>query len=70
MTKITVHSLKMSFILISVLILNACSAYQEHFKCKAQPGLGCSSVTEVNGLVNQGWPAIDAWYAPENTTCF
>ncbi len=45
--------------LIYSLTLTACSAYQEHFKCKAQPGLGCSSVTEVNNLVNQGWPAID-----------
>jgi len=53
-------SLKISFILISAITLSACSTYQEHFKCKAQPGLGCASITEVNDLVNQGWPLIDA----------
>lgn len=47
-------------VLISAVNLSACSAYQEHFKCKAQPGLGCSSITEVNSLVNQGWPSNDA----------
>ncbi len=52
--------LKIGLILVYALLLSACSAYQEHFKCKAQPGLGCSSVTEVNGLVNQGWPLHDA----------
>ena len=51
--------LKISLMLVSALVLTACSAYQEHFKCKAQSGLGCSSVTEVNNLVNQGWPAVD-----------
>ena len=52
--------LKISLMLVSGIVLTACSAYQEHFKCKAQSGLGCSSVTEVNNLVNQGWPAKDA----------
>jgi len=53
------NSLKISLILVSLLTLSACGAYQEHFKCKAQPGLGCSSITEVNNLVNEGWPAVD-----------
>lgn len=54
------NSLKILVITVMGLSLSACTAYQEHFKCKAQPGLGCSSITEVNNLVNQGWPAIDA----------
>jgi hypothetical protein len=53
------NSLKVSLILAPILGLTACGAYQEHFKCKAQPGLGCSSITEVNDLVNQGWPTVD-----------
>ncbi len=60
MTNAKSYSLKITLILVFALTLSACSAYQEHFKCKAHPGLGCSSVTEVNQLVNQGWPAIDA----------
>lgn len=59
MTNTKSCSLKISVMLVSALALTACSAYQEHFKCKAQSGLGCSSVTEVNNLVNQGWPAVD-----------
>ena len=54
------NSLKLSFIIIASFSLSACGAYTEHFKCKAQPGLGCSSITEVNDLVNQGWPNTDA----------
>ncbi len=53
------NSLKIVALIITGFTLSACSAYQEHFKCKAQPGLGCSSITEVNNLVNQGWPATD-----------
>lgn len=59
MNSINIRSLKISLILIFSFELTACSAYQEHFKCKAQPGLGCSSITEVNSLVNQGWPSND-----------
>ncbi len=54
------NSLKLSLIIIASFCLSACGAYTEHFKCKAQPGLGCSSITEVNNLVNQGWPTLDA----------
>ena len=54
------NSLKLSLIIIASFCLSACGAYTEHFKCKAQPGLGCSSITEVNDLVNQGWPDTDA----------
>lgn len=53
-------NLKIILITLLGLTLGGCSAYQEHFKCKAQPGLGCSSITEVNNLVNQGWPSNDA----------
>jgi hypothetical protein len=54
------NSLKLSLIVVVSFCLSACGAYTEHFKCKAQPGLGCSSITEVNDLVNQGWPETDA----------
>lgn len=53
-------SLKISLIVICTLGLSACGAYSEHFKCKAQPGLGCCSISQVNDLVNQGWPLKDA----------
>ncbi len=53
-------SLKISLMVICTLGLSACGAYTEHFKCKAQPGLGCCSISQVNDLVNQGWPLRDA----------
>ena len=36
--------------------LSACSGYSNQFKCKAQEGLGCRSISEINDLVNQGFP--------------
>jgi len=53
-------SLKISLMVICTLGLSACGAYTEHFKCKAQSGLGCCSISQVNDLVNQGWPTTDA----------
>lgn len=52
-------NLKISLMFICTLGLSACGAYTEHFKCQAQPGLGCCSISQVNDLVNQGWPAKD-----------
>lgn len=54
------NNLRISLILLATLTLSACSAYKENFKCRAQEGLGCRSISEVNNLINKGWPSPNA----------
>ena len=63
------NTLKISLVLLTIIPLSACSAYKERFKCQAQDGLGCRSITEVNDLVNQGWPSRDALKNKKKKKC-
>ena len=42
------------FILITIFLLQGCSAYRSEFDCKAASSLGCKSTTEINSMVNRG----------------
>ena len=45
---------KRTFMLTVFLLLTGCSIPQDSFDCKYSKGVGCCSITEVNGMVNQG----------------
>lgn len=40
--------------LIPLIMLTACTTYQEGFDCAAVPGVGCKSITQVDRLIDQG----------------
>jgi conjugal transfer pilus assembly protein TraV len=46
--------MKPLIILMPVLMLTACTTYQEGFDCAAVPGVGCKSITQVDRLIDQG----------------
>ncbi len=49
------NPLKMTLFCFSLLTLTGCAATaKENFDCKYGKGVGCRSITEVNGMVNQG----------------
>ncbi len=45
---------KVFFILSLVLMLQGCSPYKGSFDCKPGKGMGCTTVSEVNGMVDKG----------------
>lgn len=47
-------TLKSVLFFMSFIILTGCATSKENFDCKYGKGVGCRSITEVNGLVNQG----------------
>ena len=40
-------------------LLTGCSTYSETFDCGAGPGVGCKSLTYVNGMVERGKLPLD-----------
>ena len=57
-------------LLLMALILNlcGCSIANEQFDCKYGKGVGCRSITEVNGMVNQGTLGSNNIVASTKTT--
>lgn len=48
------------FLPLWLLGLTGCSGYASQFACKPQDGLGCRSISQVNRLVDAGWPSPSA----------
>lgn len=40
--------------IFSFLILSGCGSYHSGFDCKAAPGMGCKSISEINSMLNRG----------------
>ncbi len=46
--------MKAILILLACFSLTACGTYHSGFDCKAEPGVGCKSISEINGMINKG----------------
>ena len=52
--KVKINRVKNQIFILTVLVLNSCSSYNNNFDCKPGIGIGCKSLSYVNKMVNEG----------------